>query len=398
MINIEERRDYRFALHHLGFRPFFLLAGLFGVLSVAAWFWLYHIDATLLPAGPMNIFLWHAHEMIFGYALAVIAGFLLTAVRNWTGGQTLHGAPLLVLASLWLAARCLPFVEPAWALRAMALCDLLFVLGLLLAVWQPVAKARQWTQLPIIVVLLTLAVANGVFYLGLFGRLEGGTRLGINAGLYTVVLLILFMGRRVIPFFIEKGVDGGAKPYNNIVVDGVILLSALGLLVSSVLHEQARYSILFAGMLFAFNVPRLYWWYHRGIWRKPLLWVLYIAYAWLSLGFAMLVFTGIGLFSLELATHALAYGGIGIMTLGMMARVALGHTGRDVFSPPAPLRWMFLLLLVGTLARVPMPMLWHAYYAIWIGVAQIAWIGAFGIFVFLYTPMLIKGRVDGRYG
>lgn len=398
MINIEERREYSFALHHLGFRPFFLLAGVFGVLSVALWYWLYHIDARLLPAGPLDMFRWHAHEMIFGYALAVIAGFLLTAVRNWTGAPTLHGVPLLVLALLWLGARCLPFVEQDWALRAMVLCDLMFGLGLLLAVWQPIAKVRQWKQLPVCVVLLVLLAANAVFYLGLFGRLDDGTRLGIQGGLFTVVFLILLMGRRVIPFFIEKGVDGGASLYNNILVDAGVLLSAFALLIAVLLDIEPRYMVLLAGILFALNALRLYWWYHGGIWRKPLLWVLYLAYAWLNLGFALLVFSGIGILNSTLAIHALAYGGVGMMTLGMMARVALGHTGRDVFAPPPVLRWMFLLLAVGALARVVLPMPWPNLYTIWVGGSQILWLGAFALFVWVYTPMLIKGRVDGRYG
>ena len=401
-MNIEKPFTGNYALTHLGFRPFFLSAGAFAVIGILLWTAIYSFNWQGLNAAYPPI-TWHAHEMIFGYTLAVVAGFLLTAIKNWTGQQTLHQAPLLLLTAIWLAARLLPFMQ-GLSLQAVASVDLLFMLALLAAVAIPVLRARQWQQAGIIAKVALMTLANAVFYLGLLGYWPAGIQLGLYAGLYLMIALIFTMGRRVIPFFIERGVGVSFKANNTRWVDRsslvLFLLFAITDLIAMTQGNQALAGM--AAALALVQIPlhgwRLYGWYHAAIWQKPLLWVLYVAYAWLVLGFGLKFLSWSTGLSPWLAVHAFAYGGIGMMTLGMMARVILGHTGRNVFEPPALVGKIFAILFAGACVRIlavwALPQ-WHWW---WIVIAQCLWMLAFGLFVWLYAPMLIKPRVDKRYG
>ena len=397
MLQIEQPKQYRFALDHLGFRPFFLLGSLFAVISVALWAWLYR-TGTPLPVGDLSAVTWHAHEMIYGYGLAVIAGFLLTAVRNWTGVQTLHGKPLLILALLWLEARIMPFIPHPDALTAMAVLDLLFSTWLCWEILKPIYRVKQWQHIGVWAKVLFLLLGQCFFYLGLFGVLEHGVQWGLYTGLYMIVSLILLMGRRVIPFFIEKGVDEAVELKNYLWVDRSSLLLMLLFWIFAVFVENKLPLAITALALFAIHTLRLWGWHTKGLWQKPLLWILYLAFAWLVAGFLLTALGALGITSPLYAVHALGYGGIGLLTLGMMARVSLGHTGRDVFNPPKVLVSIFALLLLGAVVRVLLPMLFPAHYTNLILISQLLWIAAFAPFAFIYAPMLVKPRVDGRYG
>ena len=401
-MNIEKPFTGNYALTHLGFRPFFLSAGAFAVIGILLWTAIYSFNWQGLNAAYPPI-TWHAHEMIFGYTLAVVAGFLLTAIKNWIGQQTLHQAPLLLLTAIWLAARLLPFMQ-GLSLQAVASVDLLFMLALLAEVAIPVLRARQWQQAGIIAKVALMTLANAVFYLGLLGYWPAGTQLGLYAGLYLMIALIFTMGRRVIPFFIERGVGVSFKANNTRWVDRsslvLFLLFAITDLIAMTQGNQALAGM--AAALALVQIPlhgwRLYGWYHAAIWQKPLLWVLYVAYAWLVLGFGLKFLSWSTGLSPWLAVHAFAYGGIGMMTLGMMARVILGHTGRNVFEPPALVGKIFAILFAGACVRILAVWALPQWYWWWIVIAQCLWMLAFGLFVWLYAPMLIKPRVDKRYG
>jgi uncharacterized protein involved in response to NO len=396
MLNIEEKADYRFALHHLGFRPFFLLAGVFAVLLILVWARIYH--ASNYSDSIQAAVTWHGHEMIYGYGLAVISGFLLTAVRNWTGVQTLHGIPLLLLASIWLVARICALLTTPWALFAMATADLLFGFLLILAISYPILKVKQWTQAGIVLLLILLLLANGRFYFGMFNGDDFAVQTGLYGGLYIIIFLILIMGRRVIPFFIEKGVDIEVKLVNRRWLDVSSLILMILFVLSKLFTDHFVLTAIIASVLGVLLVIRLYDWHTPALWKKPLLWSLYIAYAWIVLGFAIEALAYVLPLNLMFATHAFAYGGIGLMTLSMMCRVSLGHTGRNVFEPPALLQWLFIMMTLGAVVRVILPIIVFEHYTIWIGISQGLWILAFGLFVIIYTPMLIKPRIDGRYG
>lgn len=385
-----------FALFHLGFRPFFLGAAIYSVVVISLWAAIFALNISL-PISGLSIFQWHAHEMVFGYTLAVIAGFLLTAVKNWTGMQTLHGPMLAVVFGLWLVARLL-FLAGTSFIYAAALFDLLFVSVLIVSISYPIIKTRNWRQLGILSKLLLMAVANGCFYLGYFGILEQGINLGIYGGLYLVIGLILTMGSRVIPFFIERGVGYPITLSNPVwsTVTGVILF--LIFFVSELfLHNQMITAYAAIGLFILYSI-RLAGWHTKGIWSKPLLWSLYIAFALINIGFllfALSVFTGI---SKYLAIHMFAYGGVGLLTISMMARVSIGHTGRDINQPPVALKYIFLIFLLGVVARVVIPVFDMQNYYVWVVISQLLWILAFLIFSITFYKILTAGRVDGKYG
>jgi uncharacterized protein involved in response to NO len=400
MLTIEENienSNYGLPLLRLGFRPFFLGAGVFAVISIFVWMLVYVYDIEHSFAG-MSATTWHAHEMIFGFAIAVITGFLLAAIKNWTGQQTLRGTGLAVLFSLWILARLIPLTGLTDSITLLAVIDLLFMLFLVVATAIPVLKAKQYKQIGIVSKLVLLMLSNTLFYLGVAGIVEEGIRWGLYSGLYMVIALLFVMARRVVPFFIEKGIDGQADIKNRLWVDisSLILLAVLWILDVFTSFETAV--MITASLLFILHVIRMTGWYTKLIWHKPLLWVLYIAYGSLVLGFALKA-AEIG-FDLPpfLSIHAYTYGGIGVMTIGMMSRVILGHTGRNVFEPPPILFWCFALLACGAVVRVVFPLFSMDLYTYWIGISQLLWIVSFLIFLIVYTPMLIAPRVDGRDG
>ncbi len=336
--------------------------------------------------------------MIFGYTFAVVAGFLLTAIKNWTGVQTLHGLPLLGLFLLWLAARLSALLLPAEMLWLVAASDLVFGFLFLLAVLYPVVKARQWKQIAIIGKLFLMVLANLAFYLGMFGIWDNGIRIGLYAGLYLFIALIFTMGRRVIPFFIEKGVGYPFAAKNWKWLDISSLVIFLFFSIADVLRWNSMLILLLALSLLVLHSIRLYGWYTPGIWKKSLLWSLYLGYGWMVVGFLLKCLSIVTSVSPLLALHSFTVGGIGLITIGMMSRVALGHTGNNVFDPPAILKLMFLLLLIGAVVRVILALLFPGYYVVWIGLSQLAWISAFGLFFVVYFPILIRVRADGMPG
>lgn len=395
--DVRKKDTYRFALFHLGFRPFFLAGMIFAIIAMLLWLLLYLSlgDVHLVSLTPVA---WHAHEMIYGYSMAIIAGFLLTAIRNWTGIQTAHGPGLIVLVMLWLGARLIPFIPMDSNLQIMAGLDLTFMLGSLLAILVPIVKAKQWNQIGIILIVSLLLTGNLLFYLGALQLLEQGVRWGLYVGLYVVLGMILIIGRRVIPFFIEKGVNGPVEIKNWHWIDITTVVLFILFTVFDIFTAHNGLVAALALGLCLVNCIRLYGWYTYRIFSKPLLWVLYLAYIFLVAGFAMKV---VGFFyglSTTAYVHLFTIGGIGLMTTGMMARVTLGHTGRNVFEPPAILIAVFALLVVSVVFRVFLPLLLLEYYLWWIVLSQLVWIVAFSLLLWTYLPMLIKPRIDGRYG
>ncbi len=385
-----------FAWLSLGFRPFFLGAVLFAVVSVIGWTLVYTF-AMPMPTDGLTILQWHAHEMVYGYALAVIAGFLLTAVNNWTGIRTLHGWPLLGLFAAWVAARVCMLAGSAM-IPAAAILDLSFVTVLVVAIAVPLARKRKWKQVGILSKLVLIGVGNLVFYLGYFGHLQHGVHWGLYGGLYLVLGLILVVGRRVIPGFIERGVGYPVTLVNRRSLDVSNLVLFVMLFVAEVFVHDSPSMPYLAIALFALNAVRLAGWYTRGIWGTPLLWGLYIAYAFVTLGFLLLALGGISGVSRYIALHSFAYGGIGLITVSMMVRVSLGHTGRDIHDPPRAVTCALVVLTAGTLTRILLPIALPSHYVAWILASQVAWIAGFGILAAVLFPVLASPRIDGRAG
>ena len=239
---------------------------------------------------------------------------------------------------------------------------------------------------------------NLAFHAGLMGLLEDGIRIGLYSGVYIIVALILVMARRVYPFFIERGVGYHVELRNRTWLDIASLLLFLVFWIFEIVDPDSLPVALLCITLAILHTIRLNGWHTTGIWRRPLLWVLFIGYGWLIAAFALKAAAVLFGVAPVLALHAFAFGGIGMITLGMMSRVTLGHTGRSIAEPPAVLAPAFLLLLAGAVIRVLLPLLVPAHYAIWVSLSQVLWVMAFASFTYVFLPMLWQTRVDGRPG
>ena len=388
----ENQQADELPLLQLGFRPFFLLAGIMSSAFLLIWGLFY------ARGGPQTLYSainWHGHEMIFGYVSAVIAGFLLTAVKNWTGRQTVHGAPLLLLAMLWLAGRLLPFYSglPYWLI---AFIDLSFLPLLAISILPLLLKSNNYRNLVFIGILLLLTLANGVFHLGGTGVFAGGQRYGLYAGVYIVLALVSIMAGRVIPFFIERGLAGQFQRRQSSVVETT---STLMLVILGIVHVSEFNSVLsavIAMLATALHLYRLAGWYDKGVWRVPLLWVLILGYAWIVAGLLLLSLSLLGLMTISLALHALTIGGIGVLTMGMMVRVSMGHSGRKLHAP-GMLPVAFAALNMTALVRVFLPLMLPAVAYSWLVlISALIWSGAFAIFIYQMWPVYFSARVDDR--
>lgn len=386
-----------FALFELGFRPFFTLAAVFAVFAMLFWMLLYHF-ANLQPAIALGSVTWHAHEMIYGYSMAVVAGFLLTAVGNWTGLQTWKNEKLAVLAAGWLGARLLLLMPAENLLLVTAIIDNLFIAALLFSLAVPVIQKRMWQQSGILFKVLLLLVTNLYFYAGALGYSEQGIHIGLYGGLYLIIALLFMMLRRVVPFFIERGTNAAFTPRNSRLLDiSSLILFTLWAIIDIFFTADNLLAVLSLS-LFILHTIRLQGWYTREIFSRPLLWSLYTGYALLTLGFLLQALSVWLVLPASLSLHTFAVGGIGVMTLAMMSRVTLGHTGRDISLPPRFTSLVFILITAAFVFRVVMPAFDMQHYVTWMSISQATWVLAFLLFAFIYIPQLIKPRIDGRRG
>lgn len=382
-------------LWRLGFRPFFLAGSAFALLAIAYWLGVLTGHApALAPAG--SGLAWHRHEMIYGFGGAIIAGFLLTAVTNWTGRPGTSGPALMMLFGAWLLARLAWFSGlPVGAVAVLQLSVLpLLALHLGAQLW----AVRQKRNYPVVFIVLLLAASEALNLAGVVRGDDGLQRQGALAALWLIAALMGLIGGRVIPFFTQRGLgrDTVAPPRPRLDVLGLGCAIAVAALNASGLGTtpQPGLALLF-GLIALLHGQRLVRWYDAGIWRVPLLWSLHVAYAWL-----MVAAIGTGLWHLgllengSLASHALSVGGMGGLILAMMARVSLGHTGRPL-EPPRSMNLAFASLHLATCARiglvpfVPVTGFW---------LAGSGWLLAFGVFLGHYAPLFWRARADGRPG
>ncbi|MFT5171638.1 MAG: hypothetical protein ACI9BD_001416 [Candidatus Marinamargulisbacteria bacterium] len=380
------------ALFSDGFRPFFLGAGIYAVLSVFLWMGAYAFSWNIRPNHLPAVF-WHGHEMIFGYTLAGIAGFLLAAVQTWTKFETIKGFPLFLLTIPWVVSRILMFTE--WApLRVPLILDTLFILALLSVLAYPIVKAKQWKNFGLVINLLFLAGCNIVFYLGAAGILPDGIRIGLQSGLYMVIAFVMLIGARIIPLLTEKGVDYPVRLKNWPLINHASLFFFIGFFVFDVWDTRSLITAIFAAVLALVLSIRLLGWYTHGIWKNPLLWILYMTYASIVLGFTLKVLSYTNGIGTHLVTHAFGYGAIGLSTLGIMSRLSWAHTGRNIRSLPKIIRWLFLALAMGLIFRVFAPLFLPNQYHLFILGSQLAWLFAFSGFIFAYAPIFFAPRID----
>ncbi|MDD2739601.1 MAG: NnrS family protein [Methylomonas lenta] len=385
---------FDYPLFAMGFRAFFALAGLSALALIALWNAMangsLHLD-NYYPA-----IQWHAHEMLLGYSVAVIAGFLLTAVRNWTGMQTANPDQLAALCFLWIYGRVLPFYSELVPDVLIAAVDFAFLPALTYFISKPLLKTGHYKNLIFTGLLLLLTVANGLIHAQILGFSETGVMLGLDMLVAIIVMMILVIAGRVFPFFTERGLSG-VICIRNPGLDIVTIVVSMTVFVLMMLNVSGILLALVALAAVVLNVMRVAGWYDGRIWFVPLLWVLYVGYGWLILGFVMLALSAYALVLPAVALHAFTVGGIGILTLGMMARVALGHTGRALKTSNV-MAIAFLLINLAAIMRVLFPAILPAWYGGFVLVSTYAWLAAFSLFAFYYLPILVAPRSDGEPG
>ncbi|MEW6644918.1 MAG: NnrS family protein [Pseudomonadota bacterium] len=380
-----------------GFRPFFLGAALWAAAAVAVW--LPFLSGTVAIPTAFSPVDWHVHEMIYGYGAAVVAGFLLTAVPNWTGRLPIAGWPLGWLFALWAAGRIAVFASAAIGAMPAALIDSAFLVVFACMVGREIAVGRNQRNLKVVVLVLLLAIANAAFHAE--AAVKGAATLSTRAGLAVIVFLILLIGGRVVPSFTHnwlarQGEATRPVPFGR--PDGVVMvLSAIALVMWIVVPDWhgAGAILLAAGAANLWRLSRWLGWRTRS---DVLVLVLHLGFLLTTLGF---VSAGISAFRPDLAPpvlgiHIWAIGGIGTMTLAMMTRATLGHTGRSL-SASKPTQLIYLAVLIALVARGAAVLLPGILFPL-LYVAVAAWCVAFAGFSFVYGAMLVRPRRPAESG
>jgi uncharacterized protein involved in response to NO len=378
------------SLFSYGFRPFFLLAGAQAVLSIALLL-AYHSGFDLLPAG-LSPGAWHAREMLFGYATAVLAGFLLTATPNWANTPPVQGRWLAGLAGLWLAGRLMGWLGSTVP-HAAAAVDLAFVPALAVAIL-PALRAAPPRNRVFLGVLALLFVGNLLSHLDGLGYADTG-RLGELLAVDLFALLIAVVGGRVVPAFTRNALTAPGVP-NPVRATSRLDQLALAVVAAVVVADLvAPAAVAGAVMLLAALLQglRMRGWATRHCLGRPILWVLHLGYAWLAIGFAWrgAALLG-GLIPPTEALHGLTVGAVGTMTLAIMSRAALGHSGRPLVVPRT-VAAAYLLVSVAAIARLLAPLLATAWFTA-VMVSAVAWTTAFVLFLWVFAPILVGPRVD----
>lgn len=388
------------ALWARGFRPFFLLAGAWAVLGVGLW--LAVLQGYAPAPGWATPDRWHAHEMLFGFASAAVAGFLLTSVPVWTGRPAVSGTRLAALVLLWLVARiAIFFAESLPAPWLAALLDVGFLLAVAAAIAAPIRVSRSRRNAVFPLLLLLLAGANLLMHLTALGLDPALGRAGSKLGVGILVLLVSILGGRLIPLFTGNALKraGADRSVTRVVwadrAAGPLL--AAFFLVDALSPGSGVGGVLACGAAVTL-AARARGWGLREAAGDPLLWSMHAAYAWIPFGLAALGLSAFGLpIPPSVALHALTVGGIGGMILAIMSRVALGHTGRP-FRAPTGMALAYLLVHGAALVRVGIPVLFPAWTATsWLASGTL-WLAAYAIFLAIYAPFLVAPRVDEATG
>ncbi|MCX7892526.1 MAG: NnrS family protein [Burkholderiales bacterium] len=390
--NAETASPPRFALFALGFRPFYLLAALLAALSAPVWVAQY---VGVLPAGgPIAGLAWHMHEMVFGFAVAVIAGFLFTAGRNWTNQPTPTGWTLAGLAALWLAARILAVTGPA---PAAAWVDFLFLPLVAWFLWRALHAAGNRRNYFFVALLAALAALNLAFWFAAFGVVPVPPLVPVKAALYVIVAIVAIMGGRVIPMFTQNALPA-ARVRRHARLDRWAIGMLAAALALDVLAASAWLLAPVALAAAALHGARLATWDPVATRSSPILWILHVSYAWIPAGLALLALAALTPAVHEVyAIHAFGIGAIGGMIIGMITRTALGHTGRPLVAGLAE-TFAYGLVQAAAFTRVAVGLAAPSLYGQTLALSALFWAAGFAIYAVAYFPILTRPRADGRPG
>ncbi|MCF8476818.1 MAG: NnrS family protein [Pseudolabrys sp.] len=372
-----------------GFRPFFFLGAVYAGLAVLAWLPLFEGELELRTAfGPID---WHVHEMLYGYLPAVMTGFLLTAIPNWTGRLPLQGTPLLVLVLLWLAGRVAVTVSGDIGWLAAALIDVGFLVLVVAAVTREIIAGRNWRNLRVVAIVSLLLIGNIAFHLE--AHFYGSAAYGLRIGVAAMVLMIMVIGGRIVPSFTRNWLvreNPGRLPAPLGTLDvSVIAFStvALALWVAQPVGPDTAAALAAAGLA---NIVRLARWAGDRTWRDRLVLVLHVGYAFIPLGFLLASAAFFDLIAESAGVHAWTVGGGGTMTLAVMTRASLGHTGHALYAS-AFTQVIYAAIFAAALTRIGAS-LFPAWSFPLLHITALAWCTAFFGFALSYGPTLVGTR------
>jgi uncharacterized protein involved in response to NO len=374
-----------------GFRPFFLGAALWACIAMVLWIGL--LSGFWNFATSYGAIAWHAHEFLFGYIAAVMTGFLLTAIPNWTGRLPLQGMPLLALFLLWLVGRVAMFTTDWIGTGAAATIDCVYLITVTAVISREIIAGSNWRNLRVVVLVALTAIANVVFQAEVL--VYGGPNYGLRLAVAAIVALIMVVGGRVTPSFTSnwltrQGSQSRPAPLGRFDI-GSIAFGAIALIAWVAAPDWYGAAALLIVMAIA-QAARLSRWTGARTWREPMLFVLHLGYAFVPLG-ALLLSTSIfwpRIVPTSGALHAWTTGAMGLMTLAIMTRATLGHTGRDMSSGPTTVA-IYGAMLVAALARIAAPLLPAFYYQMLL-TAGAGWFLAFAVFVLTFGPMLMRAK------
>lgn len=379
-----------FALWNLGFRPFYLLASIFAAVSIVLWIAGY---AGYLPRGYLRDPVWHAHEMLFGYTIAVITGFLFTAARNWTGQPTPAGALLAGYVFLWVAGRIsvlTPFPVVAAALNAA------FPIAVAVGLAVPLARSGNRRNYFFVALLALLGVATFAVHMARLGYVVWPARASLQVGLDVVLFIIAVMAGRVVPMFTNNGIPG-THATRNPLVEKASLGGLLLLIVADVLQLDPAWIGVLAVVVALAHASRLWLWQPWRTISTPLVWSLHAAYAWIAVYLVLRALAAWGYIGAPLAVHALTIGTIGGMTIGMMTRTALGHSGRPLVADRFDVA-CYALVQAAALIRVFGGMALPDFYVATVVLSGLCWAAGFALYAIRYWPILTRPRLDAKPG
>lgn len=381
------------AILSYGFRPFFLLAGAFALVAMAGW-----IGALTLGwdiGGDYGALNWHAHEMLFGYGSAALAGFLLTAIPNWTGRLPVSGLPLLGIVALWMAGRATMAFPQVLGLPLSLVVEACFLPAMAIVAGTEIVAGKNWKNLKILIGLTALSLANIGFHLSVM--VAGSAMDAARVGIGTYVVLIALVGGRIIPSFtrnylVKAGSTMVPRPFGRF--DVAALVALLLALVAWAILPVALPTAILATVAAGLHAVRLWRWRGWQTLDEPLLLAMHVAYGFLVLGLAALALSAMGWIAEASALHVLTVGAIGGMTLAVMTRASLGHTGRSLTASKRT-SLAFLALGISAVVRPFAELLPDAYHLLLI-LSAAGWLVAFGLFVAEYGPILTSRKAKSR--
>jgi uncharacterized protein involved in response to NO len=379
---------FEYPLFAMGFRVFFALAGLSALALIAVWNRIsngaLHID-NYFP-----LVLWHAHEMLLGFTSAVLAGILLTALKNTSKSAVINSDQLAVLSFVWIYGRVVPFYSDLLPDILIAGVDFAFLPLLVFWLIKPILNTGSYKYFGYLLLVSVMAVGNALIHAQVLGFTVLSADLGVNLQIALIVIGLVFSAGWVLPSVMERSLSGVIYIQNPL-LDVVAVASSIVAFICLILDVTGFLLALTALIALVINAARLATWFDRRILFVPLLWVLYLGYAWLILGFGLLVLAAYQVVTVSLALHAFAVGGIAAISLGLMSRLALGQAGRALKASNV-MAIAFILINIAAVFLVLLPAVLPDWYSSFVVISSYSWLAAFSLFVVYYAPSLTESE------